>query len=95
MKEKITSYKKKFEGTILKIVKPVATISFTKTIYHPKFERYSKKTIKIKARIPSEMSEKVKVGDYVSIMECRPLSKTVHHILIEIKNNSEKNKQKK
>jgi len=94
MKEKIRSYKKTFEGDIVKIVKPVATIEFEKIEYHRKFERFSKKTIKMKARIPEELIEKIKVGDKAVITECRPLSKTIHHMVTEIKGNSEKKSKK-
>ncbi len=87
MKEEIRSYKKTFRGKVTKIVKPVATIKFEKTIYHPKFERFSKNTINIKARISKEFLDKIKVGDEATIVECRPLSKTIHHIVKQVKNN--------
>jgi ribosomal protein S17 len=84
MKEEIKSYKKTYKGKVTRIVKPVATIEFEKTIYHSKFERFSKKTIKIKARIPKELIDKIKIGDEATIAQCRPLSKTIHHIIKKI-----------
>jgi ribosomal protein S17 len=87
MKEEIRSYKKTFKGKVTRIVKPVATIEFEKTIYHSKFERFSRKTIKMKARIPKELLEKIKVGDDATIVQCRPLSKTIHHIVKEVYEN--------
>jgi len=44
--------------------------------YVPKFERYEKRTNRYKAHLPPCI--KVKKGDEVIIMECRPLSKTKH-----------------
>jgi small subunit ribosomal protein S17 len=49
--------------------------------YLPKFERYEKRTSKYMAHSPA--CQQVKVGDKVSIMECRPLSKRVSFVVIE------------
>jgi len=87
MKEEIGSYKKKFKGKVTKIVKPVATIEFEKTTYHPKFERFSKSTVRIKARIPEKLLDKINVGDEAIVAQCRPLSKTIHHIVKQINEN--------
>jgi small subunit ribosomal protein S17 len=94
MKEKITSYKKTFKGEVIRVVKPVATIKFEKVTYHSKFERFSKRTIKIKAKIPSELLDKIKVGDEVTIAQCRPLSKTIHHVIQYSDNKSDKKNKK-
>lgn len=98
MEEEIRSYKKTFKGKVTKIVKPVATIEFEKTIYHSKFERFSRKTINIKARIPKELLDKIKVGDEAIVVQCRPLSKTIHHIVKQTNGNKiekQNNKNKK
>ncbi len=47
----------------------------------PKYERMKRRHSKIKARNPPEIN--AKAGDVVKIAECRPLSKTVHFIVIE------------
>ncbi len=47
----------------------------------PKFERLEKRTSKYLAHAPSCLQ--AKVGDQVSIMECRPLSKRVSYVVIE------------
>ena len=49
--------------------------------YVPKYERYEKRTSKYAAHCPPCL--KVKVGDQVRIVECRPLSKTVSFVTIE------------
>ena len=49
----------------------------------PKFERYEKRTSKYHAHAPPCFQ--TKLGDRVSIMECRPLSKKVSYVVIENK----------
>jgi small subunit ribosomal protein S17 len=51
--------------------------------YIPKFERYEKRTSRYFAHSPPCFQ--VKLGDEVSIMECRPLSKRVSYVVIEKK----------
>ena len=48
--------------------------------YVPKFERYEKRTSRYKAHLPPCIE--VKKGDEVVIMECRPLSKTKHFVVV-------------
>lgn len=52
------------------------------TRYMKKYERYEKRTRRYAAHLPSCIGE-VSNGDYVRIMECRPLSKTVKFCVIE------------
>jgi small subunit ribosomal protein S17 len=47
----------------------------------PKYERYARRRSRIAAHRPPCLE--VQVGDIVRIMECRPLAKTVHHVIIE------------
>jgi len=49
----------------------------------PKYERYEKRTSSYLAHAPACM--KMDLGDSVSIMECRPLSKRVSYVVIENK----------
>jgi small subunit ribosomal protein S17 len=51
--------------------------------YVPKFERYEKRTSSYLAHSPPCFQ--TKMGDRVSIMECRPLSKKVSYVVIENK----------
>ena len=50
--------------------------------YVPKYERYEKQRTKINAHNPPCID--AKEGDLVKIAETRPLSKTVHNVVIEI-----------
>ncbi|MCD6402957.1 MAG: 30S ribosomal protein S17 [Candidatus Aenigmarchaeota archaeon] len=49
--------------------------------YLPKYERYERRRSRIPVHKPDCID--VKVGDYVRIAECRPLSKTKHFVVIE------------
>ena len=73
-----------FKGEVKKIVQNKAVIEWGRIIYHPKFERYSKRKSRIHARIPQCMLEKVKVGSVVKAGECRPLSKMIHSVVLEV-----------
>ena len=82
-----------FEGKIIKKFSKRITIEFERMIYIRKYERYTKTKTKIHARLPDCISEKINIGDFVKIQECRPLSKIIHFIVIE-KINEEKTKEK-
>ncbi len=50
--------------------------------YVKKYERYEKRFKRISAHLPECME--AKPGDEVKIMECRPLSKTVSFVVVEV-----------
>ncbi len=57
------------------------TIEFERRYPVPKYERYEKRRTRIKAHNPECIS--AVEGDVVKIIECRPLSKTKHFVIIE------------
>ncbi len=61
------------------------TITVERSFYKfiSKYERYEKRKSKISAHKPDCLD--VKIGDSVKIAECRPLSKTKHFVLVEVK----------
>ena len=67
-----------FKGYIVKKNKKRITIEFERRVYLRKYERYAKKKTKIHARLPECMEDQIKIGDYVLVQECRPLSKLIH-----------------
>lgn len=71
-----------FEGTVVKKFDNRAVIEFDRTVKIAKYERFMRKTTRIHSRIPAGMS--INVGDYVKVQECRPLSKMIHSVVIEI-----------
>ncbi len=71
-----------FQGTVLRKFPKRVVIIFERTIYVPKYERYAKARTKLHARLPSCMENEIQVGDYITISECRPLSKIIHFVVV-------------
>jgi len=80
--KKITTHGAVIDGTVIsdKMQKTV-TVRCDYIIKVPKYDRMKRRHMIIKARNPIEIS--AKAGDKVKIAECRPLSKTVHFIVLE------------
>ncbi len=73
---------RKFEGVIKKLVGQRAVIEWERIVYFPKYERYSRTRSRLHAHVPKCMVSDIKIGDYVEIGECRPLSKITHFVLL-------------
>ncbi|MGV8142555.1 MAG: 30S ribosomal protein S17 [Candidatus Pacearchaeota archaeon] len=73
---------RQFQGTVTKVFGQRAVIEFDRTVKVEKYERFMRKKTKLHSRIP--LSMKVSIGDYVKVQECRPLSKMIHSVVIEI-----------
>ena len=71
-----------FKGFVTKKFPARVVVEFERTVYVQKFERYYKKKTRLHARFPKEF-EDIKVGDFIKIQECRPLSKIIHFIVVE------------
>lgn len=72
-----------FEGTVTKKFPKRVVVEFERTVYIKKYERFYKKMTRLHARLPDSMISEINIGDYIEIMECRPLSKTIHFIVIK------------
>jgi len=70
-----------FKGKVISKFPKRVAIEFERPLYIQKYERYAKKKTKLHARLPDCISEKIKIGDYVEIKECRPISKIIHFIV--------------
>ena len=81
---KLRSHGRVFQGTVTAIFPRRMTMVFERTIFVRKYERYAKTKTKIHARIPACMQHEIHKGDLVSIQECRPLSKIIHHVFMEV-----------
>ena len=80
-----------FEGRIIRKFPRRITIEFERMIYVRKYERYAKAKTKIHARLPICMENQINIGDIIKVQECRPLSKSIHFVVIEkIKDRKEK-----
>lgn len=75
---------KLFEGKVVAAkAKDTVTIEREAPIYFSKFKRYARGTSKIHAHVPSSLE--VKEGDMVLAAECRPISKSVSFVVVEVK----------
>ena len=79
---KIATRGRIFKGIVVKKFEHRVVVEFERTVRVAKYERFAKKKTKLHARIPEGM--KVNEGDLVKIRECRPLSKIVHFIVVEV-----------
>lgn len=70
-----------FKGTVIKKFPHRIVIESERPIFISKYERFLKKKARIHARINPD--ENVEIGDIVRVQECRPLSKIIHHVMIE------------
>ena len=79
-----------FEGVVIKKLHNRIVIQFERMLKIPKYERYEKRKTKIHARVPDCMDGEVKEGDLVQIAETRPISKTIHAILVKVYGETKK-----
>lgn len=82
-KEKYSLRGRKFEGYVIKKFDKRVVIMFERVNYIKKYERYAKTRSKLHARLPEGMKNSINVGDYIQIMECRPLSKIIHFSVVK------------
>ena len=75
---------RKFKGTVIKIVGQRAVIEWERIIYYPKYERFGKARSKLHAHIPKCLLEEIKIGEYIEIGECRPISKITHFVTLGV-----------
>jgi small subunit ribosomal protein S17 len=79
-----------FRGKVIKKFPKRAVIEFDRTLYVPKYERYSKRKTKLHARLPECMANDINLGDFIEITECRPISKIIHFIVTKKISGGEK-----
>ncbi|MEO6536737.1 MAG: 30S ribosomal protein S17 [Candidatus Paceibacterota bacterium] len=62
-----------FRGTVVKTaMKDTATVAVSRYVKHPKYKKYQTRTKKFLVHDPESTA---KVGDQVTIVGCRPISK--------------------
>lgn len=71
-----------FQGKVTKKFGHRVVVEFDRIVRVPKYERFTKKKTKLHARVPEGVE--VHVGGIVKVRECRPLSKIVRFIIIEV-----------
>ena len=81
---------RRFKGHVTKTHSKNATIEFDRFTYVKKYERYFKSKTRLHAHVPECLASAIKPGVYVEFGECRPLSKTIHHVIIKMIEASDK-----
>ncbi len=79
-----------FQGKVIRKIHNRIAIEFERTVYIPKFESYMKKKTRIHARLPDNLKD-VQIGDLVKVHECRPLSKIIHFMVVELVKKGDQN----
>jgi small subunit ribosomal protein S17 len=72
-----------FQGNVIRKFPKRVAIEFERTVKLQKFERFMKKRTRIHARLPDQFADQINLGDLIKVQECRPLSKTIHFVVIE------------
>jgi len=73
-----------FEGTVINAkAKGTVVIERESLINFTKFKRFGRSKNKIHAHVPSNLD--IQEGDYVVAAECRPISKSVSFVVVEVK----------
>ncbi len=80
--ETIRTRGRAFTGVVIDAkMQNTATVEWPRRKYATKYERYMTARTRVKAHNPASID--AKKGDIVKLMECRPISKTKHFIIIE------------
>ena len=75
---------KLFEGTVISSgAKNTVVVEKESPIYFTKFKRYARGKSRIHAHVPSNIE--VKEGDNILAAECRPISKSVSFVVVEVR----------
>ena len=75
---------KLFDGIVTGAkAKQTITLQKDAPIYFSKFKRYARGTSTIHAHVPGCID--VETGDHVLTAECRPISKSVSYVVVEVK----------
>ncbi len=72
-----------FRGKVIRKFPKRIVIEFERTLFIGKYERYSKRKTKLHARLPECLFKEINIGDYVEIIECRPISKIIHFVAVK------------
>jgi len=76
-----------FTGTVVKAaMKDTITVAVDRYVKHPKYKKFQTRTKKFLVHSPEG---KAKVGDTVTIVSCRPVSKLKRFTLGEVKISAE------
>lgn len=79
----LSVYGQQLTGTVISVkAQRTATILIQRQVIIPKYQRYVKRKSKILVHNPDSIQ--AQEGDVVRVIATRPLSKTKHHVIVEI-----------
>ena len=88
MNDTITKTARTMTGTVVSDkMKETITVLVERRVKHPKYGKFLTRSTKIHAHDPGN---RCRVGDVVTIKECRPISKTKRWTLVDIQETMEK-----
>ncbi len=74
------------EGVVVSLGTPkTAVVEVTRIVRHPFYKKLMRKSKRIKA---DTQALKIAMGDFVKIVETRPISREKHFKIMEVKNDS-------
>ena len=80
--ETIRTRGRTFTGVVVDAkMQSTATVEWPRRKYVSKYERYMTSRTRVKAHNPQNID--AKKGDIVKLIECRPISKTKHFVIVE------------
>lgn len=80
-----------FEGEVVNKLHGRVKIEFERFLYDRKYERFDKRRTRLHARLPDCLKDKIQLGDWIEIKECRKLSKIINfYVTRKIRSKSEK-----
>lgn len=81
---KLATRGRSFKGYVTQLREKRVVVEFERFIFIKKYERYARKKTRIHAHLSDCLVSKVRVGSYVKVMECRPLSNLIHHVVVGV-----------
>ena len=79
----MTIHGRTFKGTVIKRGSHrTVTVEWPRTYFIRKYERYEKRRSRVKAHNPDSIN--AQVGDVVTIVETRPISKTKKFVVVRV-----------
>ena len=71
-----------FVGTVVRMnAQKTAVVEWDRLFYLPKYQRYEKRSTRLQVHNPSCLN--IKMGDKVTILESRPISKTKSFVILQ------------
>lgn len=83
-----------FQGVVISKFPKRIAIEFERTVFVPKYERFSKSKTKLHAHLSDCLANEVQIGDFIEIQECRQLSKIISFVVMKkLRSGKIENKQ--